>query len=124
MRTSSAIAAAAVLVAILVPGRALGFGVSDVLRLQRQQAPDSVIVSHIEQSHHAIHVSARDFRRLERAGVSDRVMGALADAEQGPWRYGTPRSGAPPVYVHYPFDPLPYRHARYAFGFSFHPRNW
>jgi len=35
-----------------------------------------------------------------------------------------PGLGAPPVYVHYPFDPLPYQHLSDALGFTFRPKHW
>ena len=123
MRTRALTVAAIVLVALLVPGRANAFGVRDILKLERQRAPDSLIVQQIERTHHVIRVGAKDFRRLEQAGASDRVMSALAEAET--WSHGTPTFGAPPVYVHYPFDPLPYQDfGGYAVGFTFRPRDW
>lgn len=123
MRTRSLAVAAIVLIVLLVPGRANAFGVNDVLKLERQRAPDSLIVQKIERTHHAIRVRARDFRRLEQAGASDRVMSALADTEHAP--QGSRLFVAPPVYVHYPFDPLPYQDfGGYAIGFTFRPRDW
>jgi len=118
MRIPLLLVAAIVLAALLIPARAAAFGVNDVLQLERQHAPDSSIVQRIERSHHPIRVRAKDFRRLEQAGVSDRVMSALADAE--PAQQGTSSLGAPPVYVHYPFDPLPYQDFGYAVGYTFH----
>ena len=122
MRTRFLAVAAIALIALLIPGRVHAFGVNDVIKLERQQVPDSVIVQRIESSHHPIRVRAKDFRRLEQAGASDQVMSALADNEWS--RQGTPSFGTPPVYVHYPFDPLPYQHLSYGLGFTFRPKNW
>src|SRR5262245_52714812 len=74
--------AALVLIMMLSPAGVRAFGVNDVIKLQKEQVSDSLIVLAIQKSGDVIRVSSNDFRRLKQAGVSDPVMSALLRSEQ------------------------------------------
>ena len=74
--------AALVLVMMLSPAGVRAFGVNDVIKLQKEQVSDSLIVLAIQKSGDVIRVGSDDFRRLKQAGVSDPVMSALLRTEQ------------------------------------------
>src|SRR5262244_3971561 len=75
-------ATALAVVMLLSPAGVRAFGVNDVLKLQKEQVSDSLIVLAIQKSGQVIHVSSDDFRRLKQAGVSDHVMSAMLRSEQ------------------------------------------
>src|SRR5262245_4984356 len=82
MKPRPLIVAVFVLASILSPAGVRAFGVNDVLKLQKEQVSDSLIVLAIQKSGDVIHVSSDDFRRLKLAGVSDGVMSAMLRSEQ------------------------------------------
>jgi hypothetical protein len=100
----------AVLVALVIaasPARA--FGLNDVVRMHEYGVPDSLIVLKIQHSGVQFHLDSGDLHKLQKAGVSNEVVGAML-ATENPHT----ADGAVPVYV--PVDPW------YPFGPPYYPR--
>jgi hypothetical protein len=120
MKRRSLFVAALVLAMTLSPAGVRAFGVHDVIKLHQEQVSDSLIALAIQHSGKVIHVTSSDFRQLKQAGVSDEVMSALLRTEQVGFQSAASRHYAvAPVYVHYPYDPLPWQHSSFAFGFTY-----
>jgi hypothetical protein len=114
--------AAAYFVAMLLsPAGVKAFGIHDVLKLQKEQVSDSLIVLAIQNSHQAIHVRSSDFRDLKQAGVSDQVMSALLRSEQAGFQKNAENHAGMNAYgwTAYPYGPYAYPHSSLAFSFAY-----
>ena len=125
MKRRSLFVTALVLAMLLSPAGVRAFGVHDVIKLHQEQVSDSLIVLEIQQSGKVIHLTSNDFRQLKQAGVSDEVMSALLRTEQvGFQKNAAGHYAVAPVYVHYPYDPLPWQHSSFVFGFRYGGYRW
>jgi hypothetical protein len=67
---------------------ASAFGVKDVLKMNRDGIPDSLIILKIENSGKTFHLNADDMRALHDEGVSDEVISAMLRTEGRDREYG------------------------------------
>ena len=109
------------LVTLLSPVGVRAFGVHDVIKLQKEQVSDSLIVLAIHNSHRVIHVSSDDFRSLKQAGVSDEVMSALLRTEQvGFQKNAENHTGVNPYgWAYDPYGAYPYPGSSFSLAFSY-----
>ena len=112
---------ALVLVMTLSPAGVRAFGVNDVIKLQKEQVSDSLIVLAIQKSGQVIHVGSDDFRRLKQAGVSDQVMSALLRSEQVGFQNNAANHAGMNAYgwAYYPYGPYPYPRTSLSLAFSY-----
>lgn len=81
MKRSSLYAIPVLLASLLLTSGAWAFGLKDVIQMNRDGIPDSLIIQKIEYSGKVFHLDADDFRRLKAAGVSDDVVSAMLVTE-------------------------------------------
>ena len=121
----------ALLALVLATSVALAFGMRDVEKMHDYGVPDSLIISKIHHSGAQFHLRSNDLAKLQKAGISNEVVGAMLATEKP-----EPQAEvAGPVYVYdddpwfrfdpwYPFGPPYYPSVivRYNYGPPFHPR--
>ena len=112
---------ALVLIVMLSPAGARAFGVNDVIKLQKAQVSDSLIVLAIQKSGQVIHVGSDDFRHLKQAGVSDEVMSALLRSEQVGFQNNAANHAGVNAYgwANDPYGPYPYPRSSFSLAFSY-----
>ncbi len=94
---------------------ASAFGVKDVLKMNRDGIPDSLMILKIENSGKAFHLSADDLHALHEAGVSDEVVSAMLRTEGRDRDYGYGDTYYYP-YAH-PYYSYPYGRVFLGFGY-------
>jgi hypothetical protein len=116
MKRISLLAVAGLLFLLFSAPVASAFGVKDVLKMNRDEIPDSLIVMKIENSGKTFHLSADDMRALHDAGVSNEVISAMLRTEGRDRRdygngdyYNYPYS--------YPYYSYPYSRLYLGFGY-------
>ena len=107
MKRISLLALAGLLVFLFSASVASAFGVKDVLKMNRDEIPDSLIILKIENSGKTFHLSADDMRTLHDEGVSDEVISAMLRTEGRDREYG---------YGSYYYDPYGYPYYSYPYG--------
>jgi hypothetical protein len=110
---------ALVLVMTLSPAGVRAFGVNDVIKLQKEQVSDSLIVLAIQKSGQVIRVGSDDFRRLKQAGVSDQVMSALLRSEQVGFQNNVASHGNAYGWAYDPYGPYFYPRSSLSLAFSY-----
>jgi hypothetical protein len=114
MKRISLFAVTGLLLFLFTASVASAFGVKDVLKMNRDEIPDSLIILKIENSGKTFHLSADDMRALHDAGVSDEVISALLRTEGRDRDYG---SGDYYYPYSYPYYSYPYGHVFLGFGY-------
>jgi hypothetical protein len=73
----------AVLIAfcLVLPQAARAFGINDVCKMSKDGVSDSLIIRKIELSHKKFRLDSQDFHKLQKAGVSDKVISAMLETE-------------------------------------------
>jgi hypothetical protein len=115
MKRISLLAFTGLLLFLFSASVASAFGVKDVLKMNRDEIPDSLIILKIENSGKTFHLSADDMRALHDGGVSDEVISAMLRTEGRDRDYGY---GGDYYYPYaYPYYSYPYGHAYLGFGY-------
>jgi hypothetical protein len=93
---------------------ALAFGMNDVMKMHDYGVADSLIVLKIQHSGARFHLDPGDLAKLQKAGISNEVVGAMLATEK-------PEPPVEPAPV-YAYDPWYSMDPWYPFGPPFYPR--
>lgn len=117
MKRISLLAVTGLLLLLFSASAASAFGVKDVLKMNRDEIPDSLIILKIENSGKTFHLSADDMRALHDAGVSDEVISAMLRTEGRDREYGYGDYYYYPYAYPYPYYSYPYGRVFLGFGY-------
>jgi hypothetical protein len=81
MRRAHLYAAVLFVSCLVLPQAARAFGISDVCRMSKDGVSDELIIRKIELSHKKFRLESEDFHKLQKAGVSEKVMSAMLETE-------------------------------------------
>jgi hypothetical protein len=115
MKRTSLFAVTGLLLFLFSASVASAFGVKDVLKMNRDEIPDSLIILKIENSGKTFHLSADDMRALHDEGVSDEVISAMLRTEGRDRDYGYYGDSYYPYA--YPYYSYPYGRVFVGFGY-------